>query len=124
MDSHAKGWGDDIEVVRANVFRVGVLNIGGLMSDGYGAKMEELRIYLTKLRLDSIGLTECNDHWKMVPVHKCLPERTRGWWECLYITTAYFEKYPILARNQAGGVSLWSINKGAHRVMECGKDQR
>ena len=110
--------------MKSEVFRIGVLNVGGLMADGYGAKMEELRIYLTKLRLDSIGLTECNVHWKMVPVHKCLPERTRGWWEALQITTAYFESYPVLARNQVGGVSLWSINKGAHRVMECGKDRR
>ena len=68
-----KGWGDDMEVVRSKVFRVGVLNIGGLMADGYGAKMEELRIYLTRRRLDVIGLSECNVHWSMVPVHRRLP---------------------------------------------------
>ena len=70
MGSHEKGWGDDVEVVRSKVFRIGVLNIGWLMAEGYGAKMEELRIYLTKLRLDVIGLTECNVHWKMVPVQR------------------------------------------------------
>jgi len=69
-------------------------------------------------------MTECNVHWKMVPVQKCLPERMRGWWECLQINTAYFEAYQVLARHQAGGVSLWSVNKGAHRVVECGKDSR
>ena len=53
------------------------------MVDGYGAKMEEVRIYLTKLRLDGVGITECNMHWKMVPVQKCLPEQMRVWWECL-----------------------------------------
>ena len=94
------------------------------MVDGYGAKMEELRIYLTRLRLDAIGITECNVHWKMVPIQQCLPERMRGWWECVQINTAYFEAYQVLARHQAGGVSLWSVNKGAHRVMECGKDSR
>ena len=59
----------------ANVFRVGVINIGGLPSEGHGAKLEEIRIYLSKLRLDAIRLTECNVHWKMVPVQFCLPER-------------------------------------------------
>ena len=48
----------------------------------------------------------------------------RGWWECLQINTAYFEAYQVLARHQTGGVSLWSVNKGAHQVMECGKDSR
>ena len=77
-----------------------------------------------KLRLDAIGITECKVHWKMVPILKCLPERMRGWWECLQINTAYFEAYQVLARHQAGCVSLCSINKAAHRVMECGKDSR
>ena len=111
-------WGDDIEVGWSNVFSIGFLNVGGLMVVGYGAKMEELRIYLTKLRLDAIGITECNLHWKMVPVQKCLPERMRGWSQ---INTAYFEAYQVLARHQAGGVSLWSVNKGAHQVMECAR---
>ena len=124
MDSHDRGWGDDVGVVRSNGFRIGVLNVGGLLAEGYGAKMQELRTYITKLRLDAIGLTECNVHWKMVPVQHSLPERTRGWWECLKLVTAYYEDYPVLAKNQVGGVSLWSLNKGAHRVMECGKDQR
>ena len=78
MDSHDINWGDDIEVGWSNAFRIGFLNVGGLMVDGYGSKMEEFRIYLTKLRLDVIGITECNVHWKMVPVQKCLPERMRG----------------------------------------------
>jgi len=49
MGSHERYWGDDIDVRWSNVFRIGFLNVGGLMVDGYGAKMEELRIYLTKL---------------------------------------------------------------------------
>ena len=117
MGSHERYWVDDIDAGRSNVFRIGFLNVGGLLLDGYGAKMEELGIYLTKLRLDAIGITECNVHWKMVP-----PKRMRGWWVCLQINTAYFEAYQVLARHQAGGVSLWSVNKGAHWVMECGKD--
>ena len=52
-----KGWGDDIGVVRSNGFRIGVLNVGGLLTEGYGAKMQELRTYFTKLQLDAIGIT-------------------------------------------------------------------
>jgi len=106
---------------RPNVFRVGAINIGGLPSEGHGAKLEEIRIYLSKLRLDAVGLTECNVHWKMVPVQFCLPERTRGWWECLNINTAYYSEFRGLARHQAGGVSLWSINKGAHQSWSVGR---
>jgi len=124
VDSQEQGWGDDIGVERSNGFRLGVLNVGGLLAEGNGAKMQELRTYFTRLRLDVIGITECNAHWKMVPVQQCLPEKTRGWWECLKINSAYYEDYPVLSRHQAGGVSLWSINQGAHRVMECGKDPR
>ena len=74
--------------------------------------------------LSVVGLNECNAHWKMVPTQYCLPERTRGWWECMHINTAYFESYQSLSKHQAGGLSLWSINDGAHRVMEHGKDPR
>ena len=63
LDSQDGGWGDNIEAVCPNSFRIGILNVGGLLADGYGSKLEELRIYFTKLRLDAIGITECNVHW-------------------------------------------------------------
>jgi hypothetical protein len=123
-DSTEEEWGEKIGIVRENVFRIGVLNIGGFPVDGPTAKAEELRMYLTNCRLDLIGLTECNAHWKMIPVHFGMAERTRGWWESLHINMAYYADYPRLAKHQAGGVCQWSINKGAHRVMETGKDPR
>jgi hypothetical protein len=81
-------------------------------------------MYLANCRLDLIGLTECNAHWKMILVHYSMAERTRGWWESLHLNTAYYADYPSLARHQAGGVCQWIINKGAYRVMETGKDLR
>lgn len=84
----------------------------------------EMRLYFSKLVLDAVGISECNVHWKMVPIQFCLPERTRGWWESMHLNTAYYSAFQGLVRHQAGGVSLWSINKGAHRVMESGVDAR
>jgi hypothetical protein len=121
MEEH---WGEEIGTVRSNVFRIGVLNIGGFPVDGQSAKLEELRMYISNCRLDVIGLTECNAHWKMIPVQNSMAERTRGWWESLHINSAYYSGYQSLAKFQAGGVSLWSVNKGAHRVMESGQDGR
>ena len=101
-----------------------MLNIGGFPVDGHSAKLEELRLYLSNCKLDSIGLTECNAHWKMIPVHYNMAERTRGWWENMHINIAYYAEYKSLSKQQAGGVCQWSINKGAHRVMEVGQDTR
>jgi hypothetical protein len=48
--------------------------------------------------------------------------RTRQWWECIQMSTAYFQKFNAESASQHGGVSLWSINKAAHRVATSGQD--
>ena len=40
----------------------------------------------------------------------------------LHLNTAFYDTYPGQQPMQAGSVSLWSINEGAHRVPEQGKD--
>ena len=92
------------------------------MDDEANNKMKEIQTYVSKLKLDVFGISECNIAWKNMPIHNRLAERTRGWWEAMHVNTAYFETYPSRSKSQAGGVSLWSINKGAHRVLDCGKD--
>ena len=77
-DSTEQTSGDDIRMVGSNVFRIGILYIGGLSMERNSGKMEELQVYLTKLRLSVVGLNECNAHCKMVPMQYCLPERPRG----------------------------------------------
>ena len=47
-DSTKQNWGDNIRTVGSNIFRIGILNIGGLSTERNGGKMEELRVYLTK----------------------------------------------------------------------------
>ena len=58
-------WGD----VRINdvsqTVRIGVLNVGGLPTeDRSNSKMRELFLYINRLKLDIVGLTECNLMWK------------------------------------------------------------
>ena len=123
-DSMEEEWGDEMGMEMHNVFWVGMLNIGGFPVDRHSAKAEELWMYIANCRLDAIGLTECNAHWKMIPIQYSMAEQTRGWWESMQINTAYYSAYKSLVKHQAGGVSLWSINKGAHRVMDNDRDFR
>jgi hypothetical protein len=123
-DSGEKEWGDDTGMERTNVFRIGMLNIGGFPVDRQSAKAKEIWMYIANCQLDAIGLTECNAHWKMIPIQYGIAERTRGWWESMQINTAYYSEYKSLAKHQAGGVTLWSMNKGAHQVMDSGRDFR
>ena len=107
-----------------NTFRIGLLNTGGIPVDATNLKTTILRQYITKVRPDAIALTETNVHWKNVAVQGRLPEGTLGWWESLNLNTAYYEEYNAGSSFQPGEVSLWSINKAAHRVMEKGVDPR
>jgi len=75
-------------------------------------------------RFDVVCLTENNLHWKNVPIQNRLYERTRGWWADLHQSTAYYQNYVTAEQAQVGGVSVWSMDKAAHRAMEQGKDAR
>ena len=88
------------------------------------AKTQQLRHYIQQIQPDAIGLIECNVNWNILPVSHRLPEWTFGWWENLHLNAAFYDTYPGQQPMQAGGVSLWSINKGAHRVTEHGNDPR
>jgi hypothetical protein len=123
-DSGEEEWRDDTGMERTNVFRIGMINIGGFPVDQQSAKAEELWMYIANCHLDVIGLTECNAHWKMIPIQYSIAEQTRGWWESMQINTAYYSEYKSLVKHQAGGVTLWGMNEGAHRVMDSGRDCR
>ena len=107
-----------------HVLRVGMPNMGGFPCDNNRAKTEELCMYIANCSMDVIGLTECTAHWKMILVQHSMAECTRGWWESMHINVAYYSEYASLTKYQAGGVSLWSVTKGAHRVMESDRDFR
>lgn len=122
-DPQKEPWGHRRSAVSEAEFRIGMVNIGGVpVEDQTNNKMKEMRTYFSKIGADVVGLSECNVSWRNLPVQLRLHERTRGWWESLHLNTAYFEVFEGRNRSQAGGVSLWSINKGAHRVMASGSD--
>ena len=125
MDSHDKAWGHNfVSQPPSDIFRIGLLNPGGIPIDLMNAKSKVLRQFITKTKVDAIGLIETNVNWRYATVSQRLPERTRGWWENIHLNTACYEKFANPHPAQPGGVSLWSINKGAHRVMEQGRDPR
>jgi hypothetical protein len=80
-----------------------------------------LQVFVSRHRFDAFGLAECNLFWKKMAISDRLPERTRGWWESIHLSTASYEKYPAPTASQYGGVSLWSLNKAAHRVASSGQ---
>ena len=124
MDLQDKPWGHKMVDQPSDTFRIGLLNPGGIPVDMTNVKTTILKQYVTKLRPDAIGIIETNVHWKGVPVNHRLQERTMGWWESININTAYYDSYKSKSPMQPGGVTLWSINKGAHRVTEQGQDTR
>ena len=120
---HDKAWGHFfVSQPPSDVFRIGLLNPGGIPIDLTNAKSKILRQFITKVKVDAIGLIETNINWKYATVSQRRPKRTRGWWENLHLNSACYEDYKNPHPSQPGGVSLWSINKGAHRVMEQGRD--
>ena len=123
-DPHKMHWGHTITRQPKNTLRVALLNSNGITVDIRDAKTQLLRHYIQQIQPDAIGLIECNVNWNILPVSHRLPERTFGWWENLHLNSAFYDTYPGQQPMQAGGVSLWSINEGAHRVTEQGKDLR
>ena len=116
-------WGHQIGSGKTeDTLRVGLLNHGGYSATKDSSKDKLLRQYVQRYHFDIIGLTESNQHWKNVPIEDRLPERTRGWWEAIHLNTSYYYDFPIKHKFQPGGVSMWSLDKAAHRVMSSGAD--
>jgi hypothetical protein len=119
-----KTWGDKRVVKRKEMLRIGIVNVGGMTTEKRtNSKMEEIHQYVSKLELDIVGFSECNVMWNNVPAGGQLREQTRGWWKTIQINTAYYSGYQTKAKSIAGGVSLWSIDTGAHRITSQGRDE-
>ena len=77
---------------------------------------------INELNPDAACLMECNVNWQKVSMQNRLPECTLGWFEALHLNMAYNMRLGSQAASLAGGVSLWSLGKGTHQVMEAGRD--
>ena len=94
QDPQKEWWGHRRSVVSELDFRIGMVNVGGLpVDDTSNTKMKEIHLYVSKLNVDVIGLSECNVSWRNLPVQDRLQERTRGWWESIQINSAYYETF-------------------------------
>jgi hypothetical protein len=114
--------GDIRDLTQLGLFRVGFWNCGGFPQFNSNAKNTAIRSWINDNKFDVIGFSECNIHWKLLPPDQRLHERTFGWFETRHIATAYCMEWPETSPYQVGGVSLWSINKGAHHVISSGTD--
>ena len=115
-------WGDIRRPHRDDCLRVGFWNCGGIPLKNKDPKNRFIREWIDQHQFDVIGLSECNVHWRKVAADERLPERTLGWFETLHMSSAYMLNWLPSTPFQVGGVQLWSINKGAHRVMQSGND--
>jgi hypothetical protein len=79
-DPQKEPWGHLRKRKSPDSIRIGIVNVGGLPvdDDRKSPKMQEVCSYISHLKLDVVGLTECNAMWKNIPVHCRLQERTRG----------------------------------------------
>ena len=121
-DQFNSQWGDTRAITKEDCLQIGFWNCGGLPLQNNDAKNRMIREWITQYNFDIVGLSECNVHWLNLPADQRLPERTLGWFETLHLSLAYMDKWISSTAYQVGGVLLWSVNKGAHRVMKQGKD--
>lgn len=117
-----EGWGNVRAKEAILALRIGLLNHGGFPPEAAHGKNHDIREFVSKHGFDVVGLTENNLNWQKVPVQNRLHERTRGWFEALHLTTAYYQAFNGISEFLPGGVSLWSMKQAAHRVMESGRD--
>ena len=104
------------------VFRIMSINCRGLPVESTTPKNQVIYEFISTYRPDAIGFSEVNVNWKYTPDRDRLPQRTRGWFQSLHISNAYNYHERTPQRFQYGGTSHWSIDSGAHRVCESGKD--
>ena len=115
-------WGNEHNNQPPNHLRIGLLNIGGFPLTSTDEENDRIRATIKTNNIDIMMITETNKHWKSLPIKDRLPERTKGWFESLHRSTAYYENYPDAFPQQFGGVTLWSMGQAAHRVTTSGRD--
>ena len=120
-DSHF--FGDPLTYKPDHLFRIFLLNIGGLSKSQNNYKNQALKQILINNKVDVCCLTETNVHWKLLPPEERLNSRFQYWFENLHVHGSYFASYPYADWHQVGGTSLLSINEASTRVMGHGSDQ-
>ena len=94
----------------------------GLPQTSSQAKNQQIISFVNTADVDILALTETNICWNLIPVQHRLHERTRGWWETIHLSIAYFKDDPTKSAFQPSGTALFSINQAAHHVHSSGSD--
>ena len=115
-------FGDPLFPKPSHMFRIFLLNIGGLGKTKNNPKSHALQQLLLKHQVDVCCLTETNVHWTHLPPEDRAHSRFQHWFENLQVNTSYFKDYPYATWHQVGGTCLLSINEGCTRVMSSGRD--
>jgi Reverse transcriptase (RNA-dependent DNA polymerase) len=121
-------FGDIIDNSTENKFRIVFWNPGGFPLNRESGKSKVIEESIRTLNADVIGLAETNVHWDKVTVHNRLHERFLGWWQRVSLNIAHYASIPAkkligTSPRQYGGVVLCSVNDGAARMVEHGKDK-
>ena len=103
--------------------RVCFVNINGLGKKQKGPKSEEIRTFMTKNKIDVMGMVEININWARVANKDTLRERTRHWFEHRIISVGYkTHDRNNKTSQQQGGTTTILKDKIAHRHRDCGFD--
>jgi len=109
-----------IKKKKENVLRVGFE--GGLPLHKKKLKDDAIRCGIPCFEFDIFGVAETNTDWRLQTEDLKLHERTSGWWEALNISYSYNTTAKPIYLHQWGGISIFSLNKAAHRAMSKGRD--
>ena len=110
-------WGDTLSSKQDDMYRIGLLNIGGIQASGRTPKNLSLQQFILEKEFDVIGMTEMNVRWKSLPVQERMQERILQWYgrgKATAIST-YYEKYPGTSNFQPGGTSMLRLNEAIPR---------
>jgi hypothetical protein len=122
-EAEVEYFGDKLAGRIPNMLRIGFLNINGVPGSAAHQKNKEILNNINNSYLDILGLAETNRCWHKLATKDRWMECTRGWWETQKTVLAYnLNENEISSEFQPGGVSLTSINKPAHHIIETGKD--
>jgi hypothetical protein len=126
-DQDQTPFGDNMDEHTGTKFRIVLWNPVGFPLNRESGKSKVIEEAIRTLNADVICLAETNVNWNKVTVQNRLHERFLGWWQRVSINIAHYASIPTkhlaaTSPHQYGGVVLCSVNDGAARVVEYGKD--
>ena len=117
-------WGHRLERKDKHHVRICFVNINGIGMYKKSEKSEDIRQFMTKKKVDVMGLAETNVNWSRVRTSDTLWERTRTWHEHRIISISYNTKDTVgKSRKQQGGTATILKDNIAHRHTGSGFDE-